>query len=61
MEDKKDLKVFKFYFDCRYKFGSTLVDGHDEKEAEKLAIKKIQHSSWCENRCDKCKLKLSIK
>lgn len=50
---------YTIYFECKYKFGSRIVEANSIKEAKLKAEPLIKNSAWCENRCDKCKLKIT--
>ncbi len=50
---------FILYFECKHKFGSRKVEADNIKEAKLKAEPLIKHGVWCDNRCDKCKLKIT--
>ncbi len=53
------MKKWNVYFECAYKFGSRKVEADNLKDAKTKAKPLIQNGAWCENRCDKCKLKIT--
>ena len=50
---------YRLYFECKHKFGSRKVEADNIKEAKLKAEPLIKHGAWCDNRCDKCKLKIT--
>jgi hypothetical protein len=53
------MNTYTVYFECKYKFGSRKVEAANFEEAKTKAKPLIQNGAWCDNRCDKCKLKLT--
>jgi hypothetical protein len=51
--------TFLLYFECKYKFGSRKVEADTLKEAKLKVEPLIKNRIWCDNRCDKCKLKIT--
>ena len=53
------MHIYNIYFECKHKFGSRKVEASSVKEAKQKAEPLIKNGSWCEGRCETCKLKIT--